>query len=347
MKKTLFLFVSALLILSSSSCRKSLADGESAQVRITICAPAELTTKGIGDGTAAKNLVFAVFDAQGNELPALRQGDWTKGAAEIVFNQTDEQGRPSTTVSATLVKGKAYTFVCWAQNKSAACYDFTDMKAIEVSYDDALAQDEDRDAFYVAQKSGLIKDGYDVTLVLTRPFAQVNVGTGDVQAAYEAGLDVTNLYSTMTLTNVAHKLYTFWGAEPGDDDKDGTADDFKTVTFSLQPSISKATWDETTVKAGHEWLTISKDGYRNQKYGWLAMNYLLVDKAKTSDVTFSLYEGEKYKLSEYQVSAVNMDVNYRTHLLGNLFTSTGQIAVVIEPAFRNDDIVGPAPVPVP
>lgn len=342
MKKTFFLVLSVLLVLWSASCQKGFGDGNKAQVTITVSAPAEPTTKSIGDGTVARNLVFAVFDEQGEELPALRQGDWTKGAAEIIFSQTDEQGRPATTLSTTLVKGKTYTFVCWAQNKTATCYDFTDMKTIEVSYDNALAQDEDRDAFYAVYKSGVIKDGhYNVSIVLTRPLAQVNVGASDVQAAYDAGLDVTDLYSTMTLTNVAHKLYTFWGTEPGDDDKDGTVDDFRTATFNLQPSISKATWDETTVKAGHEWLTIDKEGYRDQKYGWLAMNYLLVDKAKTSDVTFSLYEGEDYKLCDYQVSAVNMDVNYRTHLLGELFTSTGKITVVVEPVFRNDDIVEP------
>jgi len=329
-----FLVAACLGLLAIVSCQKDVtsAQGDEVEVTVVVEAPGEMSTKGVGDGQAADNLVFAVFDEEGNECTMLRQGDWKNSIGVANELKFDDSAKPSVTVKTTLVKGKEYTFVCWAQKKDTDCYDFSNMKQIGVSYQNAegknyVAQDDSRDAFYAAVPSGVIKDGYTIGITLRRPFAQVNVGTADIQAAQDAGLDVTNLYSTMTLTNVADKLHTFVGAKAGDGDGDGKVEGSKTVSFALAPAI----YDR-------QWLTIRKEGYENKKFGWLAMNYVLVDETN-STVSFSIYEGEDFKLSDYTNANVSLKRNYRTHIIGDLLTASGQVQVVLEPDFYLEDFV--------
>ena len=358
MKKILLSAAAIASMLFAASCQKenfsaSQQEGDVVTATITVQAPGQPATKAIGDGMTADNLVFAVFDETGAELPELRQGDWTKGQPEITFG-----GDLQTTVTVTLVRGKEYTFVCWAQNDEATCYDFTDMKNIGISYKDAngdnfVAQDEKRDAFYAAVASEKVTQNFTQTIELTRPFAQVNVGSADIVEAHNAGLEVENLYSTMTLTNVATSLNTFSGAKAGEaGNTDGKVSGVETVTFELAPAISKSEFDGTNAAADHEWLYVNTPGYENNVYGWLAMNYILVNdgaadgtgsvdgtEKSLTDVSFAIYEGEGLQLCSYDVPNVPVQRNYRSHILGSLLTAQGEITVVIEPAFEEPDYV--------
>ena len=56
-----------------------------------------------------------------------------------------------TQVTLSLVKGKTYNFVFWAQADEGAPYDVTDLKNIKISYEGAEANDEKRDAFYATR----------------------------------------------------------------------------------------------------------------------------------------------------------------------------------------------------
>ena len=328
-------------------------EGDYATVNIAVHAPGQLVTKAVGDGQTADNLVFAVFDEAGNELIDLRQGDWIKNQTELTFNQTDANGNPMTTVKTTLVRGKEYTFVCWAQNKEAVCYDFTSLKEIGVDYSTYnVAQNEKRDAFYAAVQSGKVTDDFSMNIELRRPFAQINVGTDDIQAAHSAGLQVNNLYATMTVANVATKLHTFVGEKAEDNDGDGKVEGNTNVTFTLAPSISKPTLDDATKvwSPNEEWLTVNHEAYKDQNFGWLAMNYILVNDGDiqgvgsvdgtehvNTTVSFTVYEGEGLELCSYDVPNVTVQRNYRTHILGSVLTAEGTLNVIIEPAFINDE----------
>lgn len=332
--KRLSLFLSAMVaVLMTGSCQKEqFADeagqGDNVTVTLQVQAPAQLATKAVGDGQTADNLVFAVFNDAGEELVDLRQGDWTKGQSELIFN---DAANPQVTLTTTLVRGKNYIFVCWAQNKEAGCYDFSDMKAITVDYSSAAAQDEKRDAFYAAEESGKVTDNFSKTITLKRPFAQVNVGTADAAAAQSAGLDLTNLYSSMTIANAATTLHTFDGSVSGNE----------TVSFSIAADPEEA-------------LSVNAAGYEGKTFEWLAMNYFLVNDGSTSGtgsvdgteqvnttVSFKVYDGnsEAGELCAYEVSNVPVQRNYRSHILGNLLTAQGTITVIIEPAFLEPDKV--------
>ena len=61
--------------------------------------------KTVGDGLAADNLVFAVFDSEGNELTDLRLGDWVNMIGENnAVIKFDNSEKPKATVTVTLVR---------------------------------------------------------------------------------------------------------------------------------------------------------------------------------------------------------------------------------------------------
>lgn len=345
--KKIFVFAAAMAsMLFAASCAKDNVPSQeqgSDEVTATLVieAPGMLGSKAIsadqknvGDGRAADNLVFAVFDAEGKELASLRQGDWVNGIGDVTTEVTfDNSATPSTTVTVTLVRGKVYTFVCWAQNKAATCYDFKDMKNIGIDYTGYNASNNDlRDAFYACVQTAKVTENFSQTITLKRPFAQINVGTTDFAEAQKAGLDIDDLYSTMTVKNAATSLDTFTGK----------AGNPVALTYAYAHAI-----------APEEDLVINKNLVQNtpnapiaDKYGWLAMNYILVadgtdngEGTGIADVTFELREGADKVLSSYDVPNVSVQRNFRTNIVGALLTAQGEINIIIDPIFTSEFVV--------
>lgn len=340
MKKILLSAAALLTLLFAASCQKedfSGADGEFATVTLTVQAPASPSTKALGDGTKAKNLVFGVFDENGAELTDLRQGDWMNAnQTEITFN---DQLQAKVTVN--LAKGKTYTFICWAQTKeygdatnptAVTCYDFKNLDDIKVDYTvNNEANNEHRDAFYACVTSGIIKKDYSTTITLTRPFGQLNIGTEDMAAAESAGLDLANLWVELSVTNCPTHLVA-------DMDKH-----VYTVDGSVTAKFTKALCPASVNSA--ETLNVDLDGDKafaeNEKFGWLSMNYIFtahqeVKDDATKNITFDLYEGD-LSLAKYSRDNVPFIANYRTNLLGRLLTTDGDITVIIDPVPDGDE----------
>ncbi len=340
MKKILFSAAALLTMLFAASCQKedfSGTDGEFATVTLTVQAPASPSTKALGDGTKAKNLVFGVFDENGAELTDLRQGDWMNAnQTEITFN---DQLQAKVTVD--LAKGKTYTFICWAQTKeygdatnptAVTCYDFKNLDDIKVDYTvNNEANNEHRDAFYACVTSGIIKKDYSTTITLTRPFGQLNIGTDDMAAAQSAGLDLANLWVELSVTNCPTHL---------------VADMVKhvyTVDGSVTAKFTKALCPASVNPS--ETLDVDVNGDKtlaeNEKYGWLSMNYIFtahqeVKDDATKNITFDLYEDD-LSLAKYSRDNVPFIANYRTNLLGRLLTTDGDITVIIDPVPDGDE----------
>ena len=348
MKKILFYAAAMASMLLAFACQKETIspagqDGDVVTATFTIQTPGLPGTKAVtsaeqlsvGDGRAADNLVFAVYDENGDELVDPRQGDWVN---KIGDNQNvikfDNSETPKTTITVKLVRGKEYSFVCWAQNEAAVCYDFKDMKNIGISYADYNAANNDlRDAFYAyAKTNGVVTENFSQTITLARPFAQVNVGTTDFVEAKKAGLEIDNLYSTVTVKNAATSLETFTGKASAP----------VAATFALAHAVAPE-YD----------LVINKNKVVNDpkvaiadKYGWLAMNYVLVadgsDNGLSSalaEVSFELREGEGTVLASYDVPNVPVQRNYRTNIVGGLLTAEGTINIIIDPIFNGEYVI--------
>ena len=175
-------------------------DGAEVGVTFTAELPG-MQTKAIGDGLTAKNLTVEVYEdatgAAGTNIEALHQtATFTALKTDVKFN---------------LVKGKTYHFIFWAQADNAPYTLDAAAKTVAISYA-GEANDESRDAFY-AVKTLKVQGPATEPVQLKRPFAQVNFGTADFDAAKAGGVEVTQ--SSFTATDAATSLDLFAGEGVG------------------------------------------------------------------------------------------------------------------------------------
>ncbi len=305
----------AALAVAAVSCAKeqtspNVDDGQEVNVAFNIAAPSALVTKGINDGTTAKNLTVAVYDdnngSAGNHIAALdKPATFENLKAKVEFS---------------LVKGKTYHFIFWAQaEKEGGPYTLDkDNKVVKISYADAAANDESRDAFF-ATKSLKVTGALNETVELHRPFAQVNFGTADFEKAVAAGFEPTK--SKFTATEAADELDLF-GSE-GKVSNGGSSD---------------IAYTEAAIPNDDKGLELS-DG---TTYKWLAMNYFIpvgkLDEQHVSDLK-ATFVTEDAKSVEISVPAAPVQANYRTNIVGNLLTDQVIFNVVIDPNFDGNETI--------
>ncbi|MCH5231462.1 MAG: hypothetical protein J1F43_06675 [Muribaculaceae bacterium] len=103
-------------------------------------------------------------------------------------------------VTLRLMRKKTYTVAFWAQSSNTTAYNTENLRHVEVNYSNALNNDELRDAFCKAEKFTVTDGGLTQDVDLTRPLAQINVGT--------TGADYKNLEKG-ALTGSTHKKVTY------------------------------------------------------------------------------------------------------------------------------------------
>ena len=301
MKSFKYLAAAALTLLAVG-CNKEqvteVPDGQMVDVTFTAALPGEMETKAIGDGQTAKNLYVSVYENDADKTH-LRDLDKTATFTDL-----------KTQVKFSLVKGKTYNFVFWAQAEGAP-YVVTDLKNIKVKDYTTDANDEKRDAFYATRKELKVNGALTETIKLYRPFAQVNFATADYADAMKAGFNPA--VSSFTASEAATTFDTF--AEEGKD--------------KVEVALT-----ETEIPAD---VLKTLDG---KTYTRLAMNYLIpVGKQGEShniDVaaTFKANNGEAVTVSAPNAPVQN---NYRTNILGNLLTSQVIFNIEIVPIFNEPD----------
>ena len=301
MKSFKYLAAAALTLLAVG-CNKEqvteVPDGQMVDVTFTAALPGEMATKALGDGQTAKNLYVSVYENDADKTH-LRDLDKTATFTDL-----------KTQVKFSLVKGKTYNFVFWAQAEGAP-YVVTDLKNIKVKNYTTDANDEKRDAFYATRKELKVNGALTETIKLYRPFAQVNFATADYADAKKAGFNPA--VSSFTASEAATTFDTF--AEEGKD--------------KVEVALT-----ETEIPAD---VLKTLDG---KTYTRLAMNYLIpVGKQGEShniDVaaTFKANNGEVVTVSAPNAPVQN---NYRTNILGDLLTSQVIFNVEIVPIFNEPD----------
>lgn len=302
MKQTKYIFAAALAVLALGCNKEQVAvdgtpDGEEVAVTFAAELPGTIT-KAIGDGLTAKNLSVAVYDDASNAA----------GAHIVALDKTAVFDALHTTVEYSLVKGKTYHFIFWAQAEGAPYTFNPETKKVAINYTGA-ANDEKRDAFY-AVKTLKVTGPATEPVQLHRPFAQVNFGTSDSAAATIAG--VTPTASLFTATDAASSFDVFAG--------EGT--DPVRISFT-----------EAALPA--EQLTL-KDG---TSYTYLAMNYF-IPAGKLSETHVSNLSATFKGASDHVVISVpsaKVQANYRTNIVGNLLTDQVVFNVEIVPAFEQPD----------
>ena len=291
---TFTIAAAALLVTScNDEMDNGLKTGDEGTVTFTAQLPSEMGTRAFADGLTAKHLQYAVYEA-GQSTPLKVFGDETTVVGEAEMNNLKQ------TVSLKLTTGKTYDVIFWADATTDSPYTFNPAsQEVSVDYSKVNNNSDNCDAFF-KKETITVSGNQSVDVQLTRPFAQVNIGTDDFDAAKASGLEVTQ-------TEVVAKAFATLNLATGEvaDEAD------RTFTMKAIPTASDG---EFPVAGG---------------YKYLSMDYLLVgaDKA-TVDVAFN-YGGPQSRT----FTNVPVQRNYRTNIYGSLLTNTTDFNVVIEPAF--------------
>ena len=294
---TFTIAAAALLVTScNDEMDNGLKTGDDGTVTFTAQLPSEMGTRAFADGLTAKHLQYAVYEA-GQSTPLKVFGDETTVMGEAEMNNLKQ------TVSLKLTTGKTYDVIFWADATTDSPYTFNPAsQEVSVDYSKVNNNSDNCDAFF-KKETITVSGNQSVDVKLTRPFAQVNIGTDDFDAAKASGLEVTQ-------TEVVAKAFATLNLATGKvaDEAD------RTFTMKAIPTASDG---EFPVAGG---------------YKYLSMDYLLVgaDKA-TVDVAFN-YGGPQSRT----FTNVPVQRNYRTNIYGSLLTNTTDFNVVIEPAFSGE-----------
>lgn len=291
---TFTIAAAALLVTScNDEMDNGLKTGDEGTVTFTAQLPSEMGTRAFADGLTAKHLQYAVYEA-GQSTPLKVFGDETTvvGEAEMVNLKKS--------VTLKLTSGKSYDVIFWADATTDSPYTFNPAsQEVSVDYSKVNNNSDNCDAFF-KKETITVSGNQSVDVKLTRPFAQVNIGTDDFDAAKASGLEVTQ-------TEVVAKAFATLNLATG------KVSDEADRTFTMK-AIPTASDGEFPVAGG---------------YKYPSMDYLLVgaDKA-TVDVAFN-YGGPQSRT----FTNVPVQRNYRTNIYGSLLTNTTDFNVVIEPAF--------------
>lgn len=265
-------------------------------------------TRAISDGTGATQLMWAIFN-EGGEVVHVKT---------VKNDVTDLLTSKGHTISVSLAKGKVYKAVFWAQNPGCTAYSVSDDMKVTVNYD-ALNNDEARDAFFVCSDAFTADGSSVVSVVLKRPFAQVNVGAfpWDLEYAIESGNDVK--LSAATIKNVPNVINLFDGAVEGAVDA--------TYTLAAIPQ-------ETLM------VDVDDNGEK-ETYEWMSMSYVLASAEGSTHAmqfTFADENGNGAFTFGDNLGDVSIKRNWRTNIVGQILTGDISFNIKIDPVYEGETI---------
>lgn len=296
-KKLLKSFAAAAMSVLALACAKEqVGPGEGAMVEATFSVDVpgvEVSTKGLSDAASVNELVFDAFRNQNDTVSI-------KGFRQVV---AVENGRA--TIQVKLIKGQNYRFVFWAQKANNGYYNTDNLSHITVDYSKALANDSSLDAFFAKEEVSNVQNPLSKTIILKRPFAQVNYVTKE-----ELGEGLHIEQSQITVKNA---LTSF---NPLKNKLSGAKD----VTFNYN-----AVPTEKLLIGGIE-------------YNYLATAFILAKNDNSKDIVDVEAKFKANKGYSVTVSTPGLPCqrNYRTNVIGNFMSVDGTYNVEIDSAFKGD-----------
>lgn len=327
----------------------------------------------VGKGQEVDMLIYAVYEKEngytlltqyglGPVKPEIQEDETVAFTSTNVFESSEafktskiHTGQTIIDVSETIQKGKAqrislrlmrnkeYYIAFWAQSRKTRAFNTDDLENVQVIYNDAKNNDELRDAFCKVESFSVSPSSQSDsrTVILTRPMAQINVGTtgADYKTVIEdkervfteskisfAGAAqflnvVTNEVLTRdengnsTLTNVEYsynKIPAYINMEDlptGDNRFDGKNDNEELLWVDLN---NDGDFEDYTI----EYPTLGKnpadaDYFKTEIFKYLSMCYVLVPATETK---IPNYDSEDENTTSSQES-------YNSSLLKNVKVS--------------------------
>lgn len=299
MKKYFLSIVALAGMLFATSCQESLVEPQvDGTTTFTIEVPGQMGTKAVGE---TYDLYVEVYkhDQSGDPLHRL--------------TQTMEVGTP-TEVSLDLVATQEYDIIFWAQK--GATHNVNDLRTIGIAY---YHNSEAGEAFYAILNNFKPFNGNDKEVVLTRPFAQLNIGTLD-RVSYD-----NNDNNKMTITK-AEVIVSQVASKFNRVDANGT----KSV------GVEGVEYKQTATSSYDDIIRINQ-----VDYNYVSMDYLaIVDNEALVTVTVKLDVNDPYGVSshiERTITNVPLKLNYKTNIVGNLITSDSDFTVTIDESWLKPD----------
>lgn len=297
--KKLFL-MTAVALLGLSSCQNEEIPGAGTGEETTISLTAALdgmaartTIEETGVGTSADRCLLQIFEKQGDNYVAY--GDQIKTTVSDRMAQFND---------VRVISGKTYKFVFWADkgdNTNDKYYNTADLT--NITFKDGIdytVNNEERDAFFGATELTVTANTNE-TVVLRRPFGQINLSTTDLASVPEAKRP------NQVKVTYTQGGYTQFNALTGD------------VTGS--PTTSTVSTVTTVMDATN---------------GYMVMDYLFMPTGTTETlVNFSteFLRDNNVIATNDQTSNIPMRRNFRTNISGSLLTNGANFTVTINPEF--------------
>lgn len=298
MNKNLFktFAIAAMTVLAGACAKEQVAsgDGETVEMTFNVDVPeTTITTKGLSDAAQIDELVFDAFRSLNDTEPI-------KGLRQVV---AVENGRA--TIQVKLIKGQSYRFVFWAQKANNGYYNTDNLSNITVDYRKALANDSSLDAFFAKEEVSNVQNPLSKTIILKRPFAQVNYVTKE-----ELGEGLHIEQSQITVKNALTSFNPLRNKLSGAQD----------VTFNYN-----AVPTEKLLIGGIE-------------YNYLATAFILAKNDNSKDIVDVEAKFKANKGYSVTVSTPGLPCqrNYRTNVIGNFMSVDGTYNVEIDSAFKGD-----------
>lgn len=309
MKKLVVLSLAIFALLGSCTTEKEPnLSVENVAVNFALDVESIPSTRAISDGTGATQLMYGVFNDAGELVIG-------KAVKNDVTGLTSNAGY---TMSISLAKGQSYNVVFWAQNPNCQAYTVSDDMQLTIDYQ-GVNNDESRDAFYGVTETFKVEGNKTVSVVLKRPFAQVNVGAFpfDLEHVKELGVDIAT--SAATIQGVANQLNMLTGEATGEVE----------VNYSLN-----------AIPTEDLLVDVDENG-TDEHYSYLSMSYLLASVSPTThSMSFVFAEADGGSPADFNdgLGFVPIQRNWRTNIVGQILTGEVSFNVKIDPIYEGQTI---------
>lgn len=313
MNRLFYLIIVALLAISCESDNCPAPDQEANEIECTFTVGIpEIKTRAAdpsGSGQYATSLYYRFYDE--NDQPLSISGAYHTG-------KPDDNGEITWTISKKLVEGRKYYFYLWAGKKEE--HDRSSMEqpyttvftngtppqasTVSMNESECLANQDSYDVF--CTKKEIIAGVDPGVILLHRPTAQLNIATGDFADAEKLGVEVVS--SGITLAKM-ETVYDFNGQTSAVVENF----DFKQAAI---PTYS---------------VTLN-NGTEDKDYRILSSNYIMMKNAEkeTQNIVFR-YTDSDGNVIEREFTAVPIQRNYRTYIVGDLLTVDGSYTLTVQP----------------
>ena len=299
--KKILLFASALagLFLAGSCQRENLEPVQQGNtVTYTVTVPDALATKGIGDNVANVNtLHYEVYRTAVAETVTFTDAD------RLLYHKTATVTNGTAKIELELVNDQNFTVLFWAQvGETNEAYDVTDLTNVTLK-SPIKANQVDYAAFsgvdFIEGTDALT----DKTIELTRPVAQINLGTTAASlTAFDTPVRLDG--SSMTVVGLSN-------------------------TFNVAKQIPGAALTSTTV---YDEKAVPAEPLKvnTTNYVYVGMNYVGFAPEVGTPVIVSYDINTTEGHIQNTIENVPVKPNYRTNIIGNLITSKTAYTVELD-----------------